>query len=243
MEGIIESSDFRSTAEWAEWLWNVVWPFISSSEALRIYALTIIAIVIASAAYIAYRAKKKLTQIQNKAVSFSFPGPDPSKEDTIAKRKKELGRRVTDELLPFRDAMWRLLLAGFVVPTVVFTFGAVNYAWFDPFGLPYFDRFSGQPVYSTDGISVTLFIVNQFSHGALFDVLEVFHMDISTVSNNPNNWWFSSAVLLYRTMVSAFVVALVIASAQFFFVTTTYRRKIDAEVRRFRKEERKFAAT
>src|SRR5690606_30579867 len=112
-----------------------------------------------------------------------------------------------------------------------------NYTWFDSSGFPFFDHVSGQPVRSVGATPVMVFIANQFSHGALFDVLEVFDMNFSAVSNNPHNWWFSSAVLLYRTMVSVFVVALIIASAQFFYVTATFRRKINAEIQRFRHED------
>lgn len=233
---------FREAAQKAVLVWHEFWPIASSPAALRVYVLTLIAVVLIGTALAAYRSKKKLTEIQNIALNMSFPGPNPAKEDSIEKRRKVLLESAERELCPFRSAMWRLLVTGFVVPTAIFLAGTVFYAWFDPTGFPFLDLSQGSPLRSADASTIAWFAINQFSHGALFDILEVFDIDIAAVANNPKNWWFSSAVLLYRTTVSVFVVALAIALAQFVYVKDTFRRKIDAEIERFRQAARLLAA-
>lgn len=225
---------FREVVQTTTLAWHEFWPAASSPAALRVYVLVLIATILIGAALAAYRSKKKLTEIQNIALNMSFPGPNPAKEDSIEKRRKVLLENAERELCPFRSAMWRLLVTGFVVPTAIFLIGTVFYGWFDPAGFPFLDLTRGAPLRSADASTIAWFAINQFSHGAFFDVLEVFDINIAAVANNPKNWWFSGAVLLYRTMVSAFVVALVIALAQFVYVKDTFRRKIDAEIESFR---------
>lgn len=87
---------------------------------------------------------------------------------------------------------------------------------------------------SVEPTSIAWFALNQFSHGALFDLLEVFDIGLSEISNNPHNWWFSSAVLLYRSIMSAFVVALIIAIAQFANVSRVFDRQIADKIREFK---------
>ncbi len=227
-------SDFDQIVHNIELFWRATYPVLASTGALRIYALVFIAIAVIGAAYIAYRAKKKLTHLQNVAIDLKFPGPHPANENSIEKRYEVLKARAEDVLSPFRRAMWILLLTGLIVPTALFAVGIVGYGWLDPTGLPFFDPADGNAIQSIDETSTGWFILNQFSHGAMFDVFEVFNVDLAKVSNNPANYWFSGAVLLYRTIASAFVVALVIALAQLVFVTATFRGKIAKEIKHFR---------
>ena len=211
-------------------LWEQIHPVVTSDDAMRLYALAALAIVTAIAGVTAFGAKRELTRLKDSAINLKFPGPDPVKEDSRRKRLAALEARAEEELEPFRRALWVLLAAGFLVPTIVFAMGTIFYGWFDPSGAPFVSLADNRPLHSAGNTALAWFAFNQFSHGALFDALEVFDINIAAVSNNPHNYWFSGAVLLYRSMVSAFVVALAIGIAQFLYVKNKFDRMIRDEV-------------
>lgn len=221
---------FRARHQMEDW-WHQIHPIVTSPDAMRLYALVALAAITAIAALQAFNAKRELTRLKNASVNVKFPGPDPVKEDSRKKRLDELRKRAEDKLAPFRQALWVLLAAGFVVPTAIFALGTINYGWFDPSGAPFISLVDQKPLHSANDTALAWFALNQFSHGALFDMLEVFNVNLAAVSNNPHNYWFSGAVLLYRSMVSAFVVALAIGIAQFLYVKRKFDRMIRAEVR------------
>lgn len=213
------------------WL-ATTWPQLTSDEAIRIYALAALFILTASAAFFGYFAKKKLTDLEKAALNLSFRGPDPKHEDRIEKREESLQTRAAGELKPFRSALWKLLTTGLIIPTIIFVIVSMNYNWFDPVGLPFIDTADKIPLQTADDTTLTLFALNQFFHGALFDVLEVFNINAVAITNNPNNYWFSGAVLLYRSLISAFIVALFLGWAQILCVRRIFRKKIKEEIAR-----------
>lgn len=215
--------------------WAHAYPIISSLEAIRLYTIVVLSALTIASGLIAYFAKKRLTKLERAAVNLAFPGPDPKTETSIEKRLAALIARAEKELKPFRRALWILLGCGLVLPTVCFVLVAMNYNWFDPIGLPFVSLGDRSPLQTVNDTTLAYFTVNQFSHGALFDVLEVFNIDMTTVGNNPHNYWFSGVVLLYRSLVSGFVVALAIGWGQFFYVRRSFRAKIAEKIEQFKK--------
>lgn len=241
-----DSSIYRDLyAIWdqAQVWWAHVQPQLTSDFALRIYALTALAVLALASGWIAYSAKKILTQLKEAALDVKFPGPDPQKETSRAKRKAALETRAEDELEKFRPALWRLLGFGLVLPTLLFVVIAVSYDWFDPSGLPFLNLANKMPLQSINEATLAAFTANQFSHGAFFDVLEVFDYNITTIANNPHNYWFSGVVLIYRSIVSGFIVALTIGWGQFYLVKRSFKAKIRAEVERFNQIKPQIAAS
>lgn len=224
---------FHTLTDHAAVWWLQVYPIISSAEAVRLYVLVALFLLIATAARGGYIAKRKLTKLEREALNVKFPGPDPHKENSKDKRKAALDARAAEKLEPFWCALWKLLGAGLAVPTIIFVLVTMNYSWFDPTGLPFLSLMDKLPLRTVNDETITYFMLNQFSHGALFDFLEVFDINMVTVANNPDNYWFSGIVLLYRTLISAFIVALAIGWVQLLLVKSSFKKKIKEEMERF----------
>jgi len=140
--------------------------------------------------------------------SKAYPGRPPSDPEKIAKRNAAIAAYRKNAWGSLFRAMATLILFGFVVPTLMFFAAANYYSWFDASGAPFLDLSTQQPVQHLQGSGLMLFIASQIAKGSLMDVLEVFHLDLGSVTNNPRDVAFSAGVLVFRTVTGIFAAVL-----------------------------------
>lgn len=188
--------------------WAAAEPHLTSDLAIRIYALLGALFVLALSVFLSYRLMSKLKGIEDAAFVLKPRGRKPMRPEAV--------KDAQDRLLQFRKIMWRsyfltllvFLVCGFLIPSAGLYFGGAYYGWFDPFGTPFVSLHGGEPVTVPHSTELALFILNQLTHGALMDFLEVFHLDFGAIANNPANYPFSFAVFVYRSFVGTFAFAL-----------------------------------
>lgn len=181
---------------------------LGSETAFKIYVLLGGLAILTLSIGAAFRMMRDLKALKRSAFELRFPGPKP--KDPGGQRK-----RIED----FRAAKWRklswrfagLVVFGFVVPSVCLYFGAAWYSWFDPH-VPAFVAEGGAYPSNPDAWLLSLFVLDQFTHGAFMDIAEVFDLGWGEIRNNPANPVFSGAVLLYRSFIASFAVV------AFFFI-------------------------
>ena len=197
---------------WAErqielW-WGIALPYLTSDMALRLYVLTAALTILGASIHRARRMMLELRSIEMTAFSLRKRGPKPFKPETI--------ERFREELRQFRKKQWRkylhltvfIVFFGFIVPSIGLYLCGAFYHWFDPAGQAFVAIHSNEVVVTPDDPVLAAFVFNQFTHGAMMDIPEVFQIDAGQVTNNPANYPFTLATLLYRTFVGSFAVAM-----------------------------------
>lgn len=232
-------SDYYAAGDWLAARWREAEPHLTSDFAIRVYAITISTMTLVLILAIAYLAKRKLSTLKQDAFNIKFPGVDPVLETSIQKRRDAIRKKLSEIWAPYRKAMIHLLFFGLFLPTTAFLAFCIFYSWFDHNGFPYLDLNANTPLRMIGGNALLSFLTNQMTHGAFFDVLEVFRIDYGRFTNNPEDIWFSGVVLLYRSLVSIFAVALAYAVYETLRIYLTLKFKVRAEIKRFRQNARK----
>lgn len=184
---------------------------LGSETAFKIYVLLGGLVLLGLSIGAAFRMMRDLKDLKRSAFEHRFPGPKPGDPAKVEARRK----KVED----FRAAKWRklsgsftgLVVFGFAVPSVCLYFGAAWYSWFDPH-VPAFVAEGGAYLSNPDAWLLSVFVLDQFTHGAFMDIAEVFDLGWGEIRNNPANPVFSGAVLLYRSFIASFAVV------AFFFI-------------------------
>lgn len=185
------------------WAWEV----LSSPVALRVEVLAVGAGVLAASLWAAIWANRRAeTNIQVAEADFSktFPGPKPKLPAAIANRKAfftGIANRIHRQAL---IALVISFVAGVIVPSSMLYAMTLNYSWFDAEGAHLLNAAS-HPINSLSLAQAGLFVLDQTLRGGVFDLLEVFALDIVVIDNNPANVRFSTGVFAYHLMVEAFV--------------------------------------
>lgn len=233
--------DYYSAWDWLQARWVEVEPTLTSEFAMRVYVITLSAIALTLILSIAYYAKVKLSNLKHESFNIKFPGIDPIHETSIEKRKAAIREKTSKIWSPYRKAMVHLMICGLIIPTAAFLLFCFFYSWFDRAGSPYLDLKTNTTIHMINIGTLWSFMLNQMTHGAFFDFLEVFRIDYGQITNNPNDLWFSGIVLLYRSLVSIFAVALGYAIYETARIYLTLHIKIKAEIKRFKENAKKHA--
>ena len=200
--------DYYTAWNWLQARWVEAEPVLTSDAAMRLYVLIAGVITLALSILIAYRLMARLQTVEEATFSYKRRGPRATRPETI--------ERLRNELLAFRKKMWRdylyllavFVICGFIIPSLALFFGGAFYDWFDPAGKAFITLSSNQIVPHPQRLDIASFVVNELTHGTLMDFLEVFHIEMGRIINNPDNYTFSLAVFLYRSFVGTFAFAL-----------------------------------
>lgn len=85
--------------------------------------------------------------------------------------------------------------------------------WF--FGAPSLIDSTGQAVSGTENLGeLVLYFTDQLSKGLLFDAMEVFGWNLSSLSANPANTLYLSTVFVFRFLIDIYVAGLVVLLAR-----------------------------
>lgn len=200
--------DYYRAWDWLQARWLEVEPTLTSEFAMRIYVLLAGVVTLGLSILIAYRLMARLQTVEEATFTYKRRGPKATRPETI--------ERLRNELLTFRKKMWRdylyllavFVICGFIIPSLALFFGGAFYDWFDPAGKAFVALNGNEIVSHPHTLDIASFVINELTHGTLMDFLEVFHIEMGKIINNPNNYTFSLAVFLYRSFVGTFAFAL-----------------------------------
>lgn len=150
-------------------------------------------------------------------------------------------KTLTDKLMQFRDLKANTLLTvlntggmlivvGWIVPSLILALVVAHYDWLSMGDVAF--RLAGEPsadVPSPTLNQVFLYVVSQFGHGAILDVMEVFEIKFSPITHDPRHP-VASLILAYRTFVGTFTGVLALAIAKIIrirFVPTSYEQDLE----------------
>lgn len=202
--------DYYAASDWLSRKYGAALPYLTSDLAIRLYVLLgALTVLIASVIY-AYRLMAELRRVEVDTFTVKPRGRKPVKPESV--------ERARERLLAFRRSMWRnylkllavFVICGFLIPSAGLFLAGIYYNWFDPAGIPFVSLNDNSPVTNPEIWATAKFVVNQLSHGALMDFLEVFDKDLGEIANNPDNYLFSLTVFFYRGFVGTFAFALML---------------------------------
>jgi hypothetical protein len=176
-----------------------------SPETLRLSVMAAGALVLVASLYVAFSQQRLLRDVRISIFDHPpIPGRKPKSDEAVERRKRRIAN--------FRKRVWLnlswhfflLILLGFIIPSVMLYFGALHYTWFDENHGAFISAEGGTLVAQPTEQQALLFVIGQFSKGALMDFMEVFDLSVGGITNDPDNWYFSSMVFLYRLFAGAF---------------------------------------
>lgn len=186
---------------------ETAWRAASSPLALRLYVLVIAAALLALSFRTALRRKQALHGLlEGKPFQFAWPGPPPTTEAGIAKRlgaiaekRRELTRKIA------RTAV-EMVALGVALPTILFAAGTFWYQWFDASAPPLVEATTLAPVAAVGWWQLLTYIADHLLRGGLFDLMEVFRLRSTTVTNNVAAYPYSVGVFVYHLYVEVFLI-------------------------------------
>lgn len=196
--------DWTAIAAWLQQAARIVWDVVSSGPAQRGYVLALGAAILVAALA---RARRRKTELENISVAYfavSHPGRKPTRIESVLRRMNEdraiqLGRARSAGF-----AFAELLFLGVVLPCLFLLLGTVYYQWFDASADPLVDAASGVPVHHPGTVQLAAYVLDHLLRGGLFDLMEVFKIKTTSVSNNANAYPYSIGVFLFRLYIEAF---------------------------------------
>lgn len=132
-------------------------------------------------------------------------GRPPSTRRGIAKRRNAIANHRKQHSLNIANSTGQMLLLGVVVPTILFGLGTFFYFWFDPSVAPLVDAMTLAPVAEVSGWQLGTYIADHLLRGGLFDLMEVFRLRSTTVTNNIHAYPYSIGVFAYHLYVEVFL--------------------------------------
>lgn len=197
------------TAEDAKALIRAAWAVLSSPLAQRVYVLLIgagILLVSLLSAKTGIRLVDDQKAKTHKSLRALRMGTPP---DTRPKLTVKIGKLVSRYLLGLLAAIPGLLVSlvcGVAIPAIVLFAMLFAYRWFDPL-VPHLLDVAGQPVERLDLVSASWLLADQTLRGGLFDLIEIFALEVTPITNNPANIPFSMGLFAYHLYVESFVSA------------------------------------
>lgn len=120
----------------------------------------------------------------------------------------------------------RVALLGVGVPTAMLLLLTLYYSWFDPYAVAVIDARNGSPITDPTLQDAGIFVAGALAKGLLFDLIEVFQIHVSRLTNAPDNYIFSAAVLVYRAAANLFLIFVPI----FLYATWRAMKGVEKEI-------------
>ncbi|MES2988980.1 MAG: hypothetical protein V4808_13840 [Pseudomonadota bacterium] len=192
---------------WLLYALETAWRVASSVPAQRLYVLAIAIALLVLSFRTALRKKRALHELlEGKPFQFTWPGPPPTKPAGIAKRLEAIAekrRELTRKIVRTGMAMVGL---GVAVPTALFAAGTFWYQWFDASAPPLVEATTLAPVAVVGWWQLLTYIGDHLLRGGLFDLMEVFRLRSTTVTNNVAAYPYSVGVFVYHLYVEVFLI-------------------------------------
>lgn len=180
---------------------------LSAPLAWRVYALIAGTVALGCCLAVAIWADRRAdARISDAATEYKeiIRGQPAFNDDTVADQVKRIRAKAPE----LRRAAWGSLgisfFAGVVAPSLALLSVVCGYTWFDSGGGHLVDAMR-QPVSQPSVLEAATFVADQTLRGGLFDLLEVFAVQVTHLDNNPANVWFSAGVFAHHLFVEAFI--------------------------------------
>ena len=122
----------------------------------------------------------------------------------------------------------QMLCFGVLLPTVMFGLATLYYQWFHAGTPPLVESQTLRPVPEVGAWQLLTYVIDNVLRGGLFDLMEVFRLHSTTVTNNVAAYPYSVGVFLYHLYVEGFLIVAVATAVHAIYL-----------VRRALKEERR----
>ena len=120
----------------------------------------------------------------------------------------------------------RVAFLGVGVPTAMLVLLTLYYSWFDPHAIVVVDARNGSPITDPTLRDAGIFVAGALAKGLFFDLVEVFQIHVSRLTNAPDNYIFSTAVLVYRAAANLFLIFVPI----FLYATWRAMKGVEKEI-------------
>ncbi|MBX3491336.1 MAG: hypothetical protein KF899_00085 [Parvibaculum sp.] len=211
-------------------LGQVVLEWFLTDDAHRVLALSAGFSILSVSLYLAlreYLALKEIRRDPSAALDPTRPGRLPSTVKGWSRRAKNDAEIVSTRFRALLQGSVRLTILGIVVPTVLLMMLALGYTWVEPGGVAVINAQTGDPVITPNIFEALSFVAGALLKGLLFDIIEVFAINVSMLTHSPDNLFFSSAVLLYRVLANLFIVFVPVFLLAVWRATDSARKEIE----------------
>ncbi|WP_426050974.1 hypothetical protein [Brevundimonas sp. SL161] len=185
---------------------QVAWSVLTSESAVRVYVLVFSGILLAVSLWRALKERTVLTDSTKKALAQNLPGPKPRSHQAKQKQRDLKLSRLKGMLLALLTSTARMMAFGVLVPVFFLWAGTTYYSWFDPNAVVLVSQAGGTPVLNPSSPQLLLYVTDQLLRGGLFDVLEVFKVQVAGLSNNPVVLPYSIGLIAFRAAIDGYMI-------------------------------------
>lgn len=185
---------------------EVAWSVLTSDSAVRVYVLVIASILIAVSFWQALQERTVLSDSTNKALSPNFRGPKPKSNKAKLKQRDLKLSRLKSMAAALLASLVRMMGFGVLVPVLFLLAGTTYYSWFDPNAVVLISQVGGTQVSNPSSWQLLLYVTDQVLRGGLFDVLEVFKVQVAGLSNNPVVLPYSIGLIAFRAAIDGYMI-------------------------------------
>jgi len=181
-----------------------IWLAISSPTAQRLY---VVALAIAAVGLALIRARSRKHFLENVTAGYfekRYRGRWPTREESRKRREDEMDAFKKGRARGIWLAMGELFALGVIFPATLLALGTLYYGWFDASAAPLLDDRSGVAVRDPSLWQIAAYVGDHMLRGGLFDLMEVFKLHASTVTNNRDAYGYTVGLFLFHVYVEAF---------------------------------------
>lgn len=191
----------------APWRFEQIYAFLSAPLTVRAAVLVAGAVTL----WLCYRGARlgndmvrERAQLAGGRLRNKRRGSAPRNPDGLDEKLKTIWTIFWDGLFGSLGGVGLGLLCGVLLPAAVLLLATCIYPWLDPSSAHIFSQTGTSP----DRLPLSaaaLFVADQTFRGGLFDLIEIFGIEIAPVRHNPSNVPFSLGLFAYHFFVGAFV--------------------------------------
>lgn len=185
---------------------EVVWSVLTSESAVRVYVLVISGTLLAASLWRALKERKVLNDSTKRALAQNLPGPKPRSNQAKQKQRDLKLSRLKSMFLALLTSTARMMAFGVLVPVFFLWAGTTYYSWFDPNAVVLVSQAGGTPVSNPSSPQLLLYVTDQLLRGGLFDVLEVFKVQVAGLSNKPVVLPYSIGLIAFRAAIDGYMI-------------------------------------
>lgn len=185
---------------------QVAWSVLTSDSAVRVYVLVISGILLAVSLWRALKERTVLSDSTKRALSPNFRGPKPKSDKAKQKQRDLKLSRLKSMLIALLTSTARMMAFGVLVPVFFLWAGTTYYSWFDPNAVVLVSQAGGTPVSDPSSPQLLMYVTDQLLRGGLFDVLEVFKVQVAGLSNNPVVFPYSIGLIAFRAAIDGYMI-------------------------------------
>ncbi|RYY24563.1 MAG: hypothetical protein EOP62_16355 [Sphingomonadales bacterium] len=198
-----------------------LWITIISGPAQRMYVAGAAVVILWLAFWAAVSRRSTLRAILTDPAytkAKSRRGPKAFRDPTIDGYLHDIAIRERQALRRILGLAGQILSFGVLLPTIMFGLATLHYQWFHV-GMPALvESQTLLPVPEVSAWQLLTYVIDNVLRGGLFDLMEVFRLHSTTVTNNIAAYPYSVGVFIYHLYVEGFLIVAVATAAHAIFL-------------------------